>query len=49
VAAALLTLGLGALGDAEFDAVARDAIGVGVAAGLFYATVVWLVRRRAAR
>jgi hypothetical protein len=49
IAAALLTLGLGSLGDAEFDAVLRDALGVGIVAALFYAVVVWRVRKRAAR
>ena len=48
VAAALLTLALVALGDADSDAVIRDAVGVGVLAALFYAFVVWRVRRRAA-
>jgi hypothetical protein len=43
--AALLTLGLGALGDAELDAVARDALAVGIVAALFYAIAVRRVRR----
>ncbi|HEX8052360.1 MAG TPA: hypothetical protein VF517_05160 [Thermoleophilaceae bacterium] len=43
--AGLLTLGLGALGDAELDAVARDALAVGIAAALFYAFAVYRVRR----
>ena len=46
--AAALTFGLGALGDAESDAVARDALVVGVAAALFYAWAVLRVRRRSA-
>lgn len=43
--AALLTLGLGALGDADSGAVARDAVGVGVVAALFYGFAVRRVRR----